>query len=141
MPRDTWKGFVSQDDVPVDAVSNEDLAAVHPDNATQRSSHLRGGGLDDVAAENATYDYEEGNETERRLNPVKSVWCVCCRAPGNCLCGQMYYSLMQCNPLCPRVCHSKGWRYEGCDGSFVIRAWKRMRTVRYQDCPDSPMAR
>jgi len=136
--RDTWKHFVSKLAVPADAVSNEDLAAVPPGLAMQRSSSLRGGGLDDVAVENAT---SEGTETERRLNPMKNVWCVCCRRPGDCLCQQMYYSLMQCNPMCPAVCHSKGMRFEGCDGSFVIRAWKRMRTVKFQDCRDSPMAR
>lgn len=71
---------------------------------------------------------------------VKAVYCVCQVSPGVLQCGGMFYSLMQCDPNCPRLCHSKGWRWKACDGVRMITWFQRLH-YKWTTCPDDPLAR
>mmetsp|Transcript_14874 Transcript_14874/g.40855 ORF Transcript_14874/g.40855 Transcript_14874/m.40855 type:complete len:186 (+) Transcript_14874:75-632(+) len=76
---------------------------------------------------------EMWNSTEARRLMTKSVYCTCKIAVGNLYCGEMFYSLMQCNPMCAVVCHRKGHAVNGCVGRREVMWYNRLH-YKYVDC-------
>lgn len=79
------------------------------------------------------------NESSARRLMTKSVYCICQHSYGNLQCGAMFYSLFQCQPSCPRLCHSKGMAYNTCDGIRRVTWFTRLH-YKWVTCPDDPFA-
>jgi len=80
----------------------------------------------------------EGGGSEVAVDPLAlNVWCVCSAGALSRVCGKMYYTLIECDPLCPSVCHAKGMSFSSCAGSTVID-WMRVFRFKWTDCANSP---
>jgi len=68
------------------------------------------------------------------------VWCVCRdRSHRHVLrCGHLYYTLFQCDPVCPSVCRSMRMKYRGCVGPNEVQ-WFHKLNYRWTDCAGSPL--
>mmetsp|Transcript_44265 Transcript_44265/g.94976 ORF Transcript_44265/g.94976 Transcript_44265/m.94976 type:complete len:192 (-) Transcript_44265:584-1159(-) len=70
----------------------------------------------------------------RRLATAdKDVHCACRAGAGALRCVRMFYSLLQCNPLCAALCAGQGMQFEECSGSRS-RLWHARLHVRYTPC-------
>lgn len=74
----------------------------------------------------------------RRLQLIKAVYCVCRMTAGHYYCGGMFYSILQCSPQCPSLCHRKGYAWESCSGTHVV-SWLPRLHIKFTNCPDSPI--
>jgi len=81
---------------------------------------------------------EAGHAPGRRLQLSLDVWCVCSAGENSRVCGGMYYTLFQCDPRCPGVCHAKGMSFVTCDGSREVSWFQRLR-YKWTDCANSPL--
>eukprot|EP00428_Durinskia_dybowskii_P010100 CAMPEP_0170286076 /NCGR_PEP_ID=MMETSP0116_2-20130129/43092_1 /TAXON_ID=400756 /ORGANISM="Durinskia baltica, Strain CSIRO CS-38" /LENGTH=175 /DNA_ID=CAMNT_0010537487 /DNA_START=23 /DNA_END=550 /DNA_ORIENTATION=+ len=129
----------------------DSLAAVPADSDLAGAVNTAGVAAMDSALEYAPQEGHEVNAEDeaqagapahapaRRLQATLGVWCVCDGGHGTRVCGGMYFSLMQCDPLCPSACHSRGFGFEGCNAVREVTWIKRMG-YRFQDCSNSPLA-
>jgi len=50
----------------------------------------------------------------------RGVYCLCKNERHELECADTYFSLIQCDRLCPRLCAREGLHFNICDGSFSI---------------------
>jgi len=77
---------------------------------------------------------EMGNSTEARRLMSKSVYCTCKVEVGNLYCGEMFYSLMQCNSMCAVVCHRNGNAVNGCVAKREVMWYNVRLHYKFVDC-------
>jgi len=68
---------------------------------------------------------------------AKLVFCTC-KSGGAVICKRMMFSLLQCNPSCPALCHGSGLAFDQCAGVRQVGWLQRMHT-KYTDCKNSPL--
>jgi len=89
------------------------------------------------ATNNADDDDVGESDGGNSSNLEKIVRCACSPGRNKRTCAKTYYSLKQCDPVCPQDCKAKGMQFKACIGKPEI-SWYHDFGFEWVDCPDSP---